>query len=96
MGNSHMCEALEDESGNSFETVPIMHHSFTTCALVWHMCDALCVLPHFLPPHPSYSTPHPHRFPRMEVLERLSLYGNTSILYVAMYFVITNASTNVQ
>eukprot|EP00955_Chlamydomonas_euryale_P025269 265917-Chlamydomonas_euryale.AAC.1 len=38
----------------------------------------------------------PYRLHRMEALERLSLYGNTALLYISMYFVITNASEGMQ
>ena len=37
-----------------------------------------------------------NRLPRMEVLERVSLYGNVVCLYCAMYFVIPTSTVGVE
>jgi hypothetical protein len=38
----------------------------------------------------------PYRLKRMERLECIALYGNTALLYIAMYFVIVTAEGTVQ
>ena len=37
-----------------------------------------------------------NRLPRMEILERVSLYGNVVCLYCAMYFVIPTSTIGVE